>query len=256
MIDIAADPAILRKRVLRLFESNRLIEVTALIQRLSKLGEVLVFGGLLRDIAMYGVRRFYSDVDLVVDCDPDRLQKLLCQFEGLERNKFGGYRLHTGGWSVDIWMIRDTWAFSQGYVTYVNRDSILSTTITNWDAIAYSFADSKVLASDYYFSALRRGELELVLSYSPNDMGALIRVLRAISDGRAKVLMPKVLFFLKEKMSAFTLTEILQGQKSFSKVFFSRAELQFLRDQILTADPDLFGVEFHFKGRNYSLDLA
>lgn len=254
MIDIAVNNQSFKKRVVRFFGSSKRAEVLELIERLSVFGEVLVFGGLLRDIALFGAKGFNSDIDLVVDCSVDRLASFFSEGELVfNRNKFGGYRAEVGGWTIDVWPIRETWAFKHGCVAYNGRESLLLTTITNWDAVIFSFKDKRIMSNPFYLDCLRRGELDIVLTENPNKAGVLIRVVRTICDKRAKVLMPRLLKYLKQELPKWTSSQIASAQEElFGKVYLSRIEFCNFRDEIFSLEEDLFGSPVLIKGRNFS----
>ena len=77
---------------------------------------VLLFGGMLRDLSLVGNVGFKSDIDLVIDTEEDESLDYLLKTYSAKRNKFGGYRLCLSKWKVDIWMLKSTWAFREGYV--------------------------------------------------------------------------------------------------------------------------------------------
>lgn len=255
MTDIAVNNQSFKKRVVRFFGSSKRSEVSGFIKSLSEFGEVLVFGGLLRDIALFGVKGFNSDIDLVVDCSVDKLASFF--FEGelvFSRNKFGGYRVEVGGWTIDVWPIRETWAFKQNHVAYIGRESLLLTTITNWDAVVFSFKDKKIISAPSYLECLRLGELEVVLTENPSKSGVLMRVVRAICDKRAKILMPRLLKYLKQELPKWTSNQIVLAQEElFGKVYLSQVEFYNFRDEIYSLQEDLFGTPVSIKGRNFSL---
>lgn len=252
-VTVAADNNSLKKRVVRFFESQR--AVSEFVRDLAELGEVLVFGGFVRDVALYGGRGFYSDIDLVVDCIPSELFSYFVG-EDCQRNKYGGYRIDVSGWTVDVWPLIDTWAFKSGWVDFNGRDSLLLTTITTWDAVAYSFKDKQIVSSSSYLECLGRGELDVVLTKNPNPMGAFLRVLRSIYDKDAKVIMPAALRYLQEGFSFWTVDQLATGQLStFGKVYFTHAGLFLLRDQIFSLKEDLFGSYVKVEGVNFSLNL-
>jgi predicted nucleotidyltransferase len=56
-------------------------------------GDVNLFGGVLRDLALLGRRGFNSDIDLVVEGDWKDCETYLKSLNA-QRNKFGGYRLN------------------------------------------------------------------------------------------------------------------------------------------------------------------
>ncbi|WP_456292610.1 hypothetical protein [Pseudomonas sp. AK106] len=254
MIDIANNNQTFRKRVVRFFNSPKRADVLGLIKHLSVVGEVLVFGGLLRDIALFGAKSFNSDIDLVVDCPASDLSGFFTDSRwNVVRNKFGGYRLEVGGWTVDVWPVRETWAFKYANVKYIGRESLLRTTITNWDSVAYSFKDGVIISDPSYLDCLISGELDVVLIKNPNEVGVLTRLIKAICDKRAKILMPRLLNYLKEELPKWTANQIVAAQEDMlGKVYLSRDEYYSFRDEIYSLKEDLFGSVVLVKGRNLS----
>ena len=215
----------------------------------------MVFGGLLRDIALYGGGKFNSDIDLVVDCSPDILFAFFEKHGGLlGRNHFGGYRVKVGGWSIDVWPMKETWAFVSGYVDYVDRESLLLTTITNWDAIAFSFKDEALISGHDYIDSLRRRELDIVLVENPNRLGAFLRVLKLIFDKQVEVLLPKALMYLKDGFSEFSSRELYVFQvQAFNRVYFSEQEIESFRAEVFSMSAGLFGSSISLKGTTFCI---
>lgn len=256
MKGIAHNSAVLKKRVKRFFDSPAAIELSRFISHLSSLGEVLLFGGFIRDVALFSVKGFDSDIDVVVDCQKEHLDSFFNLYDAQE-NKFGGYRLDIGGWSVDVWPLKDTWAFRESLVVFKDRTSLLDTTITNWDAVAYSFLDERLLMKPHYLAQLSSGELDLVLVENPNRLGALLRVLRAIHDKRAKILMPGLLRYLKSELCAYTVDDIYQSQlKFFNRIYFTLNEVKAFKDNLQWMREDLFGTEILLRGNNFNFSFS
>ncbi|HFD32136.1 MAG TPA: hypothetical protein ENJ28_05425 [Gammaproteobacteria bacterium] len=140
-------------------------------------GDVYLFGGVLRDLALSGKKGFNSDVDLVVEGDWDHLVAYLRKF-GAELNKFGGYRLAIGEWPVDIWHAESTWAIRHGLVKYQGISSLTATTVLNWDAILMNWRTKSFIFRHGYFEDIGMRRLDIVLEENPNPLGMLVRVLR------------------------------------------------------------------------------
>lgn len=255
MIAIASNLGALKKRVVRFFDSPKRLEVKNFIRILSESGEVLVFGGLLRDIALYGGGEFNSDIDLVVDCSPEVLFGFFQGRGALSgRNHFGGYRVKVGGWSIDVWPMRETWAFVSGNIKFINRRSLLLTTITNWDSVAFSFMDNALIADSGYVDSLKRRELDVVLVENPNRLGALLRVLKLIFDKQVEVLLPKALMYLKDGLSEFSSGDLFKFQiEAFNRIYFSEQEIENFRVEIYSLDPSLFGRSISLKGATFDI---
>lgn len=165
-------------------------------------GDVYLFGGLLRDMALYGRRGFSSDVDLVVEGDWEGLQGYLASL-GANKNKFGGYRLNVAGWPVDIWHARETWAVRNGFVRYDGIASLTETTVLNWDAILMNWRTKAFTYRRRYFEELLRRDLDVVLEENPNPLGTAVRVLRHFCQKDAVRVSAKAAVYLSKCAKAF-----------------------------------------------------
>lgn len=148
-------------------------------------GDLFLFGGILREIAMYGRRGFDSDVDIVVDGEWEALVKYLTR-RGALRNRFGGLRAIVDGWPVDIWAARDTWAIREGHVEFLGIESLLRTTILNWDAILLNWRSKEIICDRFYVRDIREGIMRIVLEANPDPLGAAVRAFRhlCLKDAR------------------------------------------------------------------------
>src|SRR3990172_2691939 len=85
----------LRKRVKRFLTStvNSRGEVAEFLESIKPLGDVAIFGGMLRDISLAGSRAFNSDVDIVIRTDDSKALEAILSSYSSTINSFGGYRL-------------------------------------------------------------------------------------------------------------------------------------------------------------------
>ena len=207
----------LEERVRRFVAKERARDaaLTGLLDRLSQLSNAYLFGGVLRDIALFGGKQFErSDIDIVHE--PYRAVELDDMLEGLvyARNKFGGLRIGTDRWQVDLWQVKDTWAFRNGYVEYRGVESLLGTTITNWESILYRLDGGKVICSDAYLADIESGYLDIVLDQNPNPLGMCVRVLRLCSLHRELKLSDGATRFLRHAMTNFSSEDICSYEAS------------------------------------------
>ncbi|MCI0561018.1 MAG: nucleotidyltransferase domain-containing protein [Nitrososphaera sp.] len=148
-------------------------------------GDLYLFGGVLRDMALLGRRGFNSDIDLVVEGDWYNCVAYL-ESLGARRNKFGGYRLEVAGWPIDIWNAEETWAIRRGLVAYKGIASLTETTVLNWDAILMNWRTRAFVYRENYLEAIKLRVLDIVLEENPNPLGMAVRVLRhlCLKDAR------------------------------------------------------------------------
>ncbi len=170
----------LKKKVSYFLSSSKLgrHEVKILLDQLQGLGEVVIFGGMLRDLSLLGNEGFDSDIDLVIDTDKeDELDALLRPYRPVQ-NKFGGYRLKLSRWPVDIWLLKSTWAFKKGHVEGDTFTDLCKTTFFDWDGIVYKVGDGSILTVEGYFDHINEGLLDINLENNPNPMGNIVKAFR------------------------------------------------------------------------------
>ncbi|WP_017444607.1 hypothetical protein [Gayadomonas joobiniege] len=207
MVKVATRADILKKRLYRLLDAHHnpgRKQVMEIINPLANIAPVYLFGGAIRDIALEGLYRFYSDLDFVVDCPPEQLAdyiKRLPTTLPVQQNKFGGYRIHCDKWWLDIWALENTWAFKQGCVKFDSPSSLLKTTILNWDAILYNVKNKQLIMPAHYLAELQSGLLDLQLAENPNPTGALIRILRCLSQKPVHYISPKLCHYLQSQLT-------------------------------------------------------
>ena len=208
MATIAKNATDLAKRVGRFLERERALDrlLSSLLEDMSARPAYL-FGGIVRDIAFDGIRDadgVASDIDIVCGGPSgfvDHLAERCAGCQDVKRNKFGGYRISTGRWQVDVWNIRSTWAFRTGQLPYQSPESILGTTITNWESILFRLDHARVICDDGYFRNIADGYLDVVLEANPNPLGMYVRVIRAHADGRVSQLSKRAADLLRRAMS-------------------------------------------------------
>ncbi|MXO61993.1 hypothetical protein [Qipengyuania oceanensis] len=140
-------------------------------------GEVAIIGGMVRDIATGGAASFSSDVDLVLNIAPNRVDEIARSLNAVP-NRFGGYGIRFPRWKVDFWALRNTWAHTQGHVRVRELSDLTKTTFFNVDAVLYTLNTRKVIAQDRYLDSALKRKLEVNLLPNPSIDGNLVRTVR------------------------------------------------------------------------------
>ena len=234
---------ILKKRINRFFEAtSSRKKVCEFISHIAAENDVLVFGGCIRDIALFGVKAFDSDIDLVFCGEQEELDELLSSYT---KNKFGGYRLKIGTWDIDIWALRSTWAFKNQHIEFVASSSLLNTTITNWDSIFFSWCNKTLVYSKNYFKDLNDGYLDLVLPDNPNNLGCLTRIFRFYLMKQANIFSPKLRQYLINQLAIHSDKQILEYErKSYpNNIYLNEQSVVTIRNWIERRDNELIPTE-------------
>lgn len=229
----------LKKRVNRFFNSSTqcrtdVYDFVDVITEKNKFN-VYAFGGLVRDIGLFGVRDFSSDVDLVVETERQFLVKALSLLpkETVTENKFGGFRIKKGSWDIDIWCAKDTWAIKNKLIAYEDITSLLKTTFLSWDSALFDVRNQNLICSNQYFDDLVSGKLDIVLQESPNELGSMVRLTRAIYSKGARELRSNALEILRVYFQKYSFDDILLYEKnSYIKKFLSVANLEKLKSDV------------------------
>ncbi|HCS1450567.1 TPA: hypothetical protein OQM21_004391, partial [Shigella flexneri] len=85
-----------------------------------------IFGGMVRDLGLYGVDGFSSDLDIVIGRSREELFQTLAELpvKQLRFNKFGGIRFRYHDFEFDIWNLNETWAFQEKLIFCEDESSL------------------------------------------------------------------------------------------------------------------------------------
>ncbi|NOJ23582.1 hypothetical protein [Vibrio coralliilyticus] len=210
---------------------------------------VYAFGGLVRDIGLFSIRKFSSDVDLVIDGSKRELASILCNLPSnaiVKENKFGGFRVKQNQWDFDVWCARDTWAIKNKLVEYENVESLLDTTFLNWDSALFDLRKRKLICHKDYLDNLKMGAIDVVLVESPNELGSVVRLGRAIYSKGASTLRRRAIETLQTSFKKYSIEQILEYEAgSYSAKFLNKNHLTSLRDRVLDVGENVHELNIH-----------
>lgn len=140
-----------------------------LFEKLGELGDIYLIGGVLREIKDNGKVLFLRDIDIVLDTEKENEYEILMSEYKPEKNKFGGYKIQCQDLIVDIWLLRQTWAYSAHVIKCDKKDyptRLPETVFLNMDSIVYDMKNSKWY-DDKYREAMETKVLDVVLQENP-----------------------------------------------------------------------------------------
>lgn len=224
------------------------------LTRLSEVGTVFVVGGLIRDLAFYGAsERPTSDIDFVVTGRTKELDRLALRL-GAIPNRFGGFGLKRGGYKIDFWSLRNTWASVHKHSPVWAPKDLIRTTFFDWDGIIYNINNGQIHALPRYIDRLHSRVVEINLESSPSIKGNLVRALRRLImwDARPGA---KLQRFIDKHLHAFGWDEILLAEKGAFDVHYLhqfRSGMDFKSRGLAKRSYNLIGIDsrrqisFHF----------
>lgn len=212
-------------------DSQRGEEISVFTRSLLDLGEVAIFGGMVRDFARAGARAFASDVDLVIDADSEQVGAFLSRL-GARKNRFGGYRIRGRHLEFDVWALKDTWAVREGHVDASRLEDLVATTFFDWDAVIYNIGSGSVHAGVNYLNNIRNGIIDINLAPNPNALGALVRTIRALAVWNG-LLSPSLANFLLRGLMDHSPSDVEGAQRSaFGRVILGSSGIKEVRQAL------------------------
>ncbi|WP_332119392.1 hypothetical protein [Azorhizobium caulinodans] len=140
---------------------------------------IAVIGGMVRDFARVGRSGFQSDIDIIIEAPEGQVSSLADRL-GARRNKFGGYGVSIGPWSVDFWAVETTWSAASAGVHLKHLEDVLDFTFFNTDSILYDIWSRKIIAYDKYMSIYNDNIIDINCERTPSIGGNMIRAGRRI----------------------------------------------------------------------------
>lgn len=140
---------------------------------------VYLFGGLIRDVALYGAAANPRDVDLVVaGLSVAELGSAVRRWQ-ISVTSFGGLELLVEGTRVDIWRLEDTWAFRKGWLSPISIEFLPKTTYLKLQAVVaqlrYDGPTPGVIHQNGFYEALNCDCVEINCANVPAVETSLLR---------------------------------------------------------------------------------
>lgn len=195
------------ERLTRFLDKNPIVDSVA--GEFSDLGSVAIFGGLVRDLARIEPEQFSSDIDLVVMCDSQALERAMGRFPH-RRTKFGGYRFERGSQIFDIWSACDTWAVRHNLRSISKIEDIVTTTFFTCDQVIYKFDELELHYTERFVDWAENGRVALNLRDNPNRTGMVDRIVRMIFQWNLEI---------DKELAEFTLNFIDEARQSNQKKY-------------------------------------
>ncbi|KKM89726.1 hypothetical protein LCGC14_1245780 [marine sediment metagenome] len=133
-------------------------------------GKAFFFGGLLRDVMLFGPSVTPRDVDIVVDSVRTSFLEAV-RTHVQRRTRFGGLHLEAKGWLFDVWSLPSTWAFREGVISGESFWNLPKTTFLNIQAVVAEVkprrGKPRKIFSNGFFEALSTRTLDINCEENP-----------------------------------------------------------------------------------------
>lgn len=183
-----------------------------LYNELEKAGDIYLIGGVLREYRDKKEIQNIRDIDIIIDVtDEERWQNILDQYQP-KNNRFGGYKLICSGLMVDMWQLKETWAYKEGIITCDSTkylQMLPDTVFLNIDAIVYDVKNN-IWYDKKYRDAMNNRVIDIVLEKNPEILLNIVRALVLKKQYKMNFSAKLTEIIKKEEMQYTDFTEFLQ----------------------------------------------
>lgn len=136
---------------------------------LLEIGDVYAIGGLPREYMDNGAIKTLRDADFSIYIKDQSLWDKLLNKIPHKINQFGGHKFQCKEFFVDIWDVKNTWAFKNNIIRITDQkyfENLSQSVFLNMDAIVYDITNNRWNKS-IYEDAMERKVLDIVLKENP-----------------------------------------------------------------------------------------
>lgn len=153
-------------------------ETKEFINHLSEIGELLFFGGSVRDYYVYNsYNNMPRDFDIAIKLE-SRQELIFERFVeeySYTKNRFGGYKVVIENIEFDLWNFKNTWAFKENKLS-TEEENLVKSVYLSIDGIAYNFNKDK-LYDEELRTTFSNKQIDIVLKDNPQKDLNLLRAL-------------------------------------------------------------------------------
>lgn len=201
-----------------------------LFMMLERAGDLYLIGGVLREFKDNGNILNLRDIDIIIDVKEEKIWQDILQTYQTKKNSFGGYKLTCSGLIVDIWSLRETWAYRnkivrcapEKYVEYLSH-----TVFLNIDTIIYDLKRD-IWYDEIYQDTMKRRVLDVVLEDNPQISLNILRAM-VLKKRYSMTYSPKLKYIMSGSASHNEnfVDELLRIQLSrYHKEILSKVEIE------------------------------
>ncbi|WP_051673221.1 hypothetical protein [Bacillus subtilis] len=164
----------IKKRLILLLGQNS--ETLKVVETLSTTGNLLFFGGSIRDLCMAPeVNKMPRDFDIAINFKNEEKFSALIGNYNYKKNRFGGYKFSISNIDFDVWDLNNTWAFKNKHLK-PSKENLAKSVYLNIDGIVYNFNEG-LLYDDVFRSSIQNSKLDITLEENPEIELNLLRAI-------------------------------------------------------------------------------
>ncbi|PWS33310.1 hypothetical protein [Pedobacter paludis] len=196
--------------------SNEIKVALEIIQEQTK---VYLFSGLIRNYFLASLE--YRDVDVVLADEIDVYKSF--PTKTVTQNSFGGYKIQFDSGPLDLWFMKDTWAFrqrKQKELDFQLEKTIPATVFFNFSAVLFCINEKAFYFTSPFLEFLASRELDYVDKNNANYGLCVVNSFYYAQKYKLSI-SKRLLNYLKALDSAVEYDYEAIQQKHFKKIIFS-----------------------------------
>jgi len=147
-------------------------------------------GGAIRDVLLLQ-SSIPRDLDIILgNVSKEKLEKDFSSYDRKE-TKLGGMTLQVKDWSIDMWLIQDTWAFKEGKISGKGFSDYPKITFLDIDAIAIQLFSKRgykrTIYTNGFFKAILNNTIEINFEENPYPAKCIVRALQIADKFNFKI---------------------------------------------------------------------
>ncbi|WP_051075295.1 hypothetical protein [Alkalispirochaeta alkalica] len=204
---------------------GRLLQI---IRRIETESSIFIFSGVIRDFFLG--REDIRDIDLVLE-KPIDIDTYFADVP-IRKNSFGGYKILYDDIPVDLWYIRDTWAYKfQKVFDFYPGVGVFQTAFFNFSNIIFSLSENKFYFSNHFTRFLRDKEIDIGYPINANYDLCIVNTIYYSQKLNLKVSDNLKLFILQHYKPSSSFIEDVQ-KKHFGSVLYDSDMIQSFMEDI------------------------
>jgi hypothetical protein len=178
-------------------------------------GKAFLCGGAVRDILLSDSLNSIFPRDLDIILGYAEIEKVADSFSDCTKrwNCYGGVSIQVKDWSIDMWPLDKTWAFTHNYVEGKGFSDFPKTTFLNIEAVAIQLFGRKGKKREIYskgfFEAILDRTIEINLEENPNPRTCIVRSLNVAKKFKFAI-GPNLARYIKRYANQIGLEELLE----------------------------------------------
>ncbi len=201
-------------------------EIKAFILKMMTDTKVYIFSGIIRDFYLNRKKKIsFRDIDIIIE-DDIAVEKYFNEWK-FRRNSFSGYKIEVSNIIIDLWVVKNTWAFNNGQlkIEFSHLSELPKTTFFNFSSILYSLNNKSFIIGKDFLRFIRDKKIELVLVENPYPELCIVNSFY-YSDKLNLKFGDKLKEYLKTNFKKYLNNLEYIQLKHFNKIVYSLTELE------------------------------